>query len=166
MCCLDRTLTEQQQSQHQSNISQSLFKLIETRTFGEIEPLMKSAQPSTRNKGSFFANIIFNPTTVLEPTKENLKLFSLQGDVGWPDHWKDVVGRSSLAMANGAVHKKMRSVGGRAFTAETLDGYLPRFQKSTKALAFRGACFFLCFHLGPEPSLLGLDPSQMLSRVK
>lgn len=91
--------------------------------------------------GTFFTNLFFKDTVVLEPTPANLKFFTTQNEIGWPKHFPEVVGRNAMAMVNGKVHKKQRSVGGRAFTAKLLDSYLPCFQELTKDHLERWAGF-------------------------
>jgi cytochrome P450 family 90 subfamily A polypeptide 1 len=68
----------------------------------------------------------------LAPSEANARLINSKSGMGWAPHWKKILGRKSLPMADGDSHKKIRRMSGRAFTSEQLDGYLPQLQELTK----------------------------------
>lgn len=82
--------------------------------------------------GTFFSNCLAGDTVMLKPSHANIKLFTTQRDLGWPPHFLDVVGRTSLPMVNDPLHKRMRVVSGRAFTPQLLDSYLEIFHELTQ----------------------------------
>ena len=44
-------------------------------------------------------------------------------DLGWPAHFKKVVGESSVPMVNDPLQKRLRNMTTRAFTNQQLDLY-------------------------------------------
>jgi len=104
---------------------------------GEMVEYMKDPEEFTRSRhekhgGTFKTNVLLRPVVFLQPTPENIKFIYSNRDLGWADFWKDVVGRTSLAMVNDPLHKRMRSVYGRAFTQAQLDRYLAVFAELTQ----------------------------------
>lgn len=104
---------------------------------GELPDYMKDthgffAARLSKHGGTFFTNLFFKDTVVLAPTAANLKFFKAENGIGWPKHFPEVLGHTAMAMVNGTVHKKQRTVGGRAFTPQMCDTYLPYFQELTK----------------------------------
>lgn len=79
--------------------------------------------------GTFSVTSLFGEMTVLEPTEANIRSFEKLSNIGWPDHFKTVVGRTALAMNNGPIHRRLRAVCSRAFTQANLDSYLGTFQQ-------------------------------------
>lgn len=85
-----------------------------------------------KHGGTFKTNVVLSPMVFVRPTPANVKVvFSLR-DLGWPDHWLDVLGRTALPMVNDPHHKRIRTVSGRAFTAAQLESYLPVFAELTR----------------------------------
>jgi len=81
--------------------------------------------------GTFKTSVLFSPTVVLAPSTTNAKCFYSERNCGFPSHWLKLVGRSSLAMVDGAIHKRMRVLNGRALTDDQLDAYLVTIQELT-----------------------------------
>eukprot|EP00930_Biecheleria_cincta_P045618 TRINITY_DN31440_c0_g2_i1.p1 TRINITY_DN31440_c0_g2~~TRINITY_DN31440_c0_g2_i1.p1 ORF type:complete len:487 (-),score=87.50 TRINITY_DN31440_c0_g2_i1:221-1627(-) len=77
------------------------------------------------------SNLLFNKCVILAPTEANAKLICSKSLLGWPSHWKNVVGRTSLPFVNDPVHKRIRNLSSRAFTDVQLDSYLPTLQALT-----------------------------------
>lgn len=97
-----------------------------------IDPLAYTARNLAAFKGSFYANVLFQRTVNLEPTAENIKFVQRLTDVNFPETIVTVLGRESLVVTNGPVHKRLRKVTARAFTTAKLDSYLPIFQAVTQ----------------------------------
>mmetsp|Transcript_33951 Transcript_33951/g.61084 ORF Transcript_33951/g.61084 Transcript_33951/m.61084 type:complete len:260 (-) Transcript_33951:730-1509(-) len=81
--------------------------------------------------GTFKTSILFSPTVFVSPTEANAKLVFSKKGLGWPSHFKQVVGETSLPMVNDPMHKRIRTLNGRAFTDAQLDSYLPQLQELT-----------------------------------
>eukprot|EP00746_Dinoflagellata_sp_MGD_P007864 gnl/MRDRNA2_/MRDRNA2_115652_c0_seq1.p1 gnl/MRDRNA2_/MRDRNA2_115652_c0~~gnl/MRDRNA2_/MRDRNA2_115652_c0_seq1.p1 ORF type:complete len:482 (-),score=77.49 gnl/MRDRNA2_/MRDRNA2_115652_c0_seq1:26-1471(-) len=82
--------------------------------------------------GTFKTRTFFKNTVMLAPTEANAKLFFSKKELGWPDHWRTCIGEASLPMINDPVHKRIRTLNGRAFTDAMLDSYLPVVQQLTE----------------------------------
>jgi len=78
--------------------------------------------------GTFKSNVLFVPTVFLAVSESNAKLIHSKRDLGWPAHFKKVVGESSVPMVNDPLHKRLRNMTTRAFTNQQLDVYLPTLQ--------------------------------------
>jgi len=95
-------------------------------------PATFAAERFEKYGGTFKTNVLLAPMVYVKPTPANIKLVYSMRDLGWPEHWKDVLGRSALAMVNDPLHKKIRTVSSRAFTAAQLDSYLAVYQELTQ----------------------------------
>lgn len=77
----------------------------------------------------FKTNLLFAPTVHL--SGEYAKLIIKQSCVGWPRHWLQILGRTSMTAINGTRHKFQRQISVAAFTDKALASYLPVLQKIT-----------------------------------
>jgi len=71
----------------------------------------------------FKTHMLFAPTVHL--SGEYAKLIAKESSVGWPSHWVQLLGRTSISVISGQRHKFQRQISGAAFTDKALASFLP-----------------------------------------
>jgi len=93
------------------------------------DPLKFVEEKLTEHGGTFRSNVLLGNTVFLAVTDSNAKLFYSRKDLGWPLHFQKLVGLKALPMVNDPLHKKLRTLNGRAFGDRQLDSYLSKLSK-------------------------------------
>jgi len=81
------------------------------------------------------------PEVMLEASVSNMKLITSCVDLGWPAHFKKLVGEASLPMVNGKEHQRQKALAKRGLTQEVIDSFLPIIQKFTMEHMTRWTAF-------------------------
>ncbi|CAE8711829.1 unnamed protein product [Polarella glacialis] len=81
--------------------------------------------------GTFKTSLLFSPTVLISPIEANGKFFFSLKALGWPYWFKLVIGETALPMIEDPMHKRIRTLNGRAFIDAQLDSYLPQLQELT-----------------------------------
>jgi len=78
----------------------------------------------------FKTGLLFSPTVHL--TGEQAKMLAKIPSIGWPQHFMDLLGETSMAAINGPRHKFQRAVGNAAFSDAALASYVPEVEALTR----------------------------------